>query len=271
MAERVVVSLTASATREPDLETAYRVLYAMALARRNGAVLVLVLDDRGQERAGVARELAWAGLEWDGASPGGDEGTSAVPGALPDLEERFRGRALSWFRERGILPQALLQCLGHAATATVPLERALPLPEVLDRLGRGELRSGPAPFTLEELERLDALHGRSLHDALIPPGRTDTNTAALLRQARDTVAGEGARSPAALAARLSEVALDADWSEAELLAVLGRAVSVGACHPAPPEGLCALGKATSIERLDAAIDVLGDPENPILGESRHPA
>lgn len=271
MAERVVVTLTASETREPDLETAYRALYAMALARRNGAVVVLVLDGRGEERTGVARELAWAGLEWEGAPPGLDERNGEVPRTLPDLEERFRGRALSWFRERGLLPQALLQCLGHAATATVPLERALPLSEVLDRLGRGELRSGPARFAEEDLERLDALHGRSLHDALIPPGRTDTNAAAVLRQARDAVAREGARSPAALAAWLSELALDAGWSEAELMAALGRAVSVGDCHPAPPEGLCALGRATSIERLDAAIDVLGDPENPILGENRHPA
>ena len=176
MAERVVVHLTASATREPDLETAYRALYAMALARRSGAGVALAPDDRCEVRAGVARELAWAGLEWAGEPPGSEERSGEVPRVLPDLEERFRGRALSWFRERGFLPQALLQCLGHAATAAVPLDRALPLSEVLDRLGRGGLRSGFAPFALDELERLDALHGRSLREALIPPGRTDTNT-----------------------------------------------------------------------------------------------
>ena len=45
-------------------------------------------------------------------------------------------------------------------------------------------------------------------------------------------------------------------------AISGKKVS-----PPIVESMAILGKAACIERIDAAIDVLGSPENPILGPS----
>ena len=53
MAERVVIYLTGSAARDPDLDTASRLLFAMALRRRDGVRILLVADDPGEDAAFV--------------------------------------------------------------------------------------------------------------------------------------------------------------------------------------------------------------------------
>ena len=50
-------------------------------------------------------------------------------------------------------------------------------------------------------------------------------------------------------------------------------VAVTGKRVTPPliESMCVLGRETCIQRIDAAIDVLGSPENPILGTRDAPA
>jgi len=105
-----------------------------------------------------------------------------------------------------------------------------------------------------------------LHDDLIPKKRTDTNTAALLRGARQVIARAEALEPTGLEAELRKLAEDATWKPRELFMALRTAVSGKSVTPPLIESLCVLGRAACIERIDAAIDVLGNPENPILGQ-----
>jgi glutamyl-tRNA synthetase len=103
------------------------------------------------------------------------------------------------------------------------------------------------------------------HDDLIPKNRTDTNTAAVLRLARQRIAGAAALEPAAIEADLRALAEEVEWKPRELFMSLRYAITGKAVSPPIVESMCVLGRASCIERIDAAIDVLGSPENPILG------
>ncbi len=103
------------------------------------------------------------------------------------------------------------------------------------------------------------------HDELIPKNKTDTNTAAMLRLAREIIAHSEELEPAVLEAKLRALAEEGGWKPRDLFLSLRWAVSAKAVTPPLIESMCLLGKASCIERIDAAIDVLGSPENPILG------
>jgi len=104
-------------------------------------------------------------------------------------------------------------------------------------------------------------------ETLIPKKRTDTNTAAVLRSAREIVAKSESLDPATLEAALRSLAEDCGWKPRELFTSLRWAVTGAKVSPPLLESICILGAAATIERIDAAIDVLGDPENPILGDT----
>ena len=105
------------------------------------------------------------------------------------------------------------------------------------------------------------------HDDLIPKKRTDTNTAAVLRAARQHIAHSETLDAEALERDLRRIAEEVDWKPRELFMSLRWAVSGQKVTPPLFESMCVLGRAACIERIDAAIDVLGNPENPILGET----
>jgi len=146
-----------------------------------------------------------------------------------------------------------------------------PLAAAADR----ELVLRIVPLMQERMKRLtefDAMtaffHADSVevpHDSLIPKKRTDTNTAAVLRMARDLVAQAETLAPEPLEVALRALADSSGWKPRELFTALRWAITGSKVSPPLLESMCILGRAASIERIDAAIDVLGDPENPILG------
>jgi glutamyl-tRNA synthetase len=104
------------------------------------------------------------------------------------------------------------------------------------------------------------------HDDLIPKNRTDTNTAAVLRMAREIIArNDGELEAEPLEARLRALAEESGWKPRELFMALRYAITGKKVSPPIVESMAVLGKAACIERIDAAIDILGSPENPILG------
>jgi len=106
------------------------------------------------------------------------------------------------------------------------------------------------------------------HDDLIPKKRTDTNTAAVLRLARQIIAGSGDPLEAErLEARLRALAAESGWKPRELFMSLRYAITGKKVSPPIVESMAVLGKPACIERIDAAIDTLANPENPILGPS----
>jgi glutamyl-tRNA synthetase len=106
------------------------------------------------------------------------------------------------------------------------------------------------------------------HDDLIPKKRTDTNTAAVLRLAREIIArGGDPLDPEPLEAELRGLAEESGWKPRELFMSLRYAITGKKVSPPIVESMAVLGKAACIERIDAAIDILGSPENPILGPS----
>ncbi|MHC4819504.1 MAG: hypothetical protein ACYTF8_15775 [Planctomycetota bacterium] len=106
------------------------------------------------------------------------------------------------------------------------------------------------------------------HDDLIPKNRTDTNTAAVLRLARQIIAqSDGALDAESLEAQLRALAEESGWKPRELFMALRYAMTGKKVSPPIVESMAVLGKAVCIERIDAAIDILGSPENPILGPS----
>jgi glutamyl-tRNA synthetase len=153
------------------------------------------------------------------------------------------------------------------------LRQASPLAEQADP----DLLLSIVPLVKERLKRLtefdekvDFMFAEKIdvpHDELIPKKRTDTNTAALLRQAREIIAHVDPLEPESLEQALRDLAQDADWKPRELFSSLRWAVSGKKVAPPLIESMCVLGRATCIERIDAAIDVLGSPENPILGQA----
>ncbi|MGH7162960.1 MAG: glutamate--tRNA ligase [Planctomycetota bacterium] len=131
------------------------------------------------------------------------------------------------------------------------------------------------PLVQERMKRLtefDELAGfffaddvKPPHDELIPAQRTDTNTAAVLRLARQVIARSRALEPKSLEEELRALAREVDWKPKELFMSLRVAVTGRTVTPPLIESMCVLGRPECIERIDAAIDVLGSPENPILG------
>jgi len=105
-------------------------------------------------------------------------------------------------------------------------------------------------------------------ESLIPKKRTDTNTAAVLRMAREIVAHTETLEPATLETAFRALAEDSGWKPRELFTALRWAITGRKVSPPLLESMCILGHAASIERIDAAIDVLGNPENPNLEEEQ---
>ncbi|MDH3590781.1 MAG: glutamate--tRNA ligase [Planctomycetota bacterium] len=103
------------------------------------------------------------------------------------------------------------------------------------------------------------------YDDLIPKKRTETNTAAVLRGVRQVVAKSETLALEPLEADLRALGDEVAWKPRELFMSIRFAISGKKVTPPIIESMCLLGQAECIERLDAAIDVLGDPENPILG------
>jgi len=134
------------------------------------------------------------------------------------------------------------------------------------------------PLVRERLKRLTdfdelcafffAENVKPSYDDLIPKNRTDTNTAAVLRLARQIIAqSDGALDAEALEAQLRALAEESGWKPRELFMALRYAMTGKKVSPPIVESMAVLGKAVCVERIDAAIDILGSPENPILGPS----
>lgn len=240
------------------------------------------------------------------------------------ISKRKNPTSITWYRENGFLPEALLNFLARMGFSLgedreeFSLEEFIAAfePEAINttspvfdltklewlngvyvrKLGRDELARrialvSPAaagadqeyvrsivPLVRERLKRLTDFDGfcafffadgvEPSHDDLIPKKRTDTNTAAILRLAREIVArGGDPLEPEPLEAELRALAEEAGWKPRELFMSLRYAITGEKVSPPIVESMAVLGKAACIERIDAAIDILGSPENPILGPS----
>ncbi|MEM8884996.1 MAG: glutamate--tRNA ligase [Planctomycetota bacterium] len=134
-----------------------------------------------------------------------------------------------------------------------------------------------APLTQERMKRLTEFDELTeffyvdrvsvSYDDLLPKKRTDTNTAAVLRQARQVIAESDTLDVEALEAALRAVAEESDWKARELFTALRWSITGKKISPPLIESMCILGKASCIERIDDAIDVLGNPANPIIPEA----
>jgi len=238
------------------------------------------------------------------------------------ISKRKNPTSITWYREQGFLPEAMLNFLGlmgfslgddrevfsveeftaafepEAIKTTGPvfdlqkLEwlngvyiRKLAPGDLADRLAavsaaaRGADRAlllRVVPLVQERMKRLsefDSLAGFFFekgmtppHDELIPKGKDDTNVAAVLRILRQAiVAMPDLPDPKALEERFRGVAQEVDWKPKDLFMALRVAITGRTVTPPLMESMCILGRPECIARLDAAIDVLGNPENPILG------
>jgi len=105
------------------------------------------------------------------------------------------------------------------------------------------------------------------YDDLVPKKRTDTNAAAVLRGVRQVIAawGDEPMRPEDLEARLRALGEDVGWKPRELFMSVRFAITGKKVTPPIVECMCLLGAPACIARLDEAIDVLGSPENPIVG------
>jgi len=237
------------------------------------------------------------------------------------ISKRRNPTSITWYRENGFLPEALLNFLARMGFSmgedveeftlsqfvdafepekinpTGPvfdlqkLEwlngvyiRKLSHEELADRLRESSplARAAPeemlldvVPLVQERLKRLtefdewcDFLFAESVtvpRGELIPKKRTDTNTAAMLRLAREWVRNTDSLEAGEMEAGLRRIAEEGDWKARELFGALRWAISGKQVTPPLIECMALLGKAVCMERIDAAIDVLGSPENPILG------
>jgi len=156
-------------------------------------------------------------------------------------------------------------------TLTDLIRAVNPLAAAADR----DLIKQIVPLMQERMKRLTEFDGMTgffhvdtvdvPHDSLIPKKRTDTNTAAVLRLAREIVAEAEPLETGTLEKALRALADECGWKARELFTSLRWAITGSKVSPPLLESMCILGRATSIERIDAAIDILGNPENPILG------
>ncbi len=249
------------------------------------------------------------------------------------ISKRKNHTSITWYRENGFLPEALLNFLGLmgwsmgedreefsldefiAAFEPADIKTSAPIfdlqklewlngvyirkcpPEDLGRriaavseLGRDAdpaLMTALAPLVSERMKRLtdfddmcafffvgdDEIGAR--YEDLVPKKRTDTNTAAVLRAAREIVAELGGgddetaaiMEPADLEQRLRALGAEVEWKPRELFMSIRYAITGKKVSPPIVECMCLLGAPACMARMDAAIDVLGNPENPILGQA----
>jgi len=237
------------------------------------------------------------------------------------ISKRKNPTSLTWYRENGFLPEALLNFLGLMGFGFGEDVEEFSLQEFIDAFEPERIKTSQPIFDIQKLEWLNGVYIRKLdddaltdrvrqlnpaagaadrdlvrqivpltkermkrltefdglagfffvervepdRDSLIPKKRTDTNTAAVLRMARQVVANSDALDVEKLEAELREVADDSGWKARELFTSLRWAITGRKVSPPLIESMCILGRAACIERIDAAIDVLGSPENPILG------
>jgi glutamyl-tRNA synthetase len=237
------------------------------------------------------------------------------------ISKRKNHTSLTWYRENGFLPEALLNFLALMGFGFGEDIEEFSLAEFIEAFEPEKIKTSQPIFDLQKLEWLNGVYIRKLdvdtltdrirqvnpgaaaadrdlvrrivpltrermkrltefdeltwfffvdavepdHDSLIPKKKTDTNTAAVLRLARQVVAGSEALDVAELEGKLRALAEDSGWKPRELFTSLRWAITGRKVSPPLIESMCILGKASCIERIDASIDVLGNPENPILG------
>jgi glutamyl-tRNA synthetase len=237
------------------------------------------------------------------------------------ISKRKNPVSITWYREQGFLPEALLNFLALMGFSLGDDREEFGIEEFVAAFEPEKIKTSAPVFDLAKLEWLNGVYIRKLgvealvgrlrearpmardadeallrgivpllqermkrlaefdelagfffadrvevpHDELIPAGRTDTNTAAMLRLARQVIATCDPLEKEPLEARLRALAEEGGWKPKELFQALRWAVSGKKVTPPLVESMCLLGRAACIERIDAAIDVLGDPENPILG------
>jgi len=239
------------------------------------------------------------------------------------ISKRKNHTSLTWYRENGFLPEAMLNFLGLMGFGFGEDVEEFSLDEFIEAFEPEKIKTSQPIFDLQKLEWLNGVYIRKLdvdaltdrvrelnprargaaralvrqivpltqermkrltefdelaafffaekvepdHDSLIPKKKTDTNTAAVLRIARQAIANSETLDVAQLEAALRAVADDSDWKARDLFTSLRWAITGAKVSPPLIESMCILGKASCIERIDAAIDVLGNPENPILGSA----
>ncbi len=243
------------------------------------------------------------------------------------ISKRKNHTSLTWYREQGFLPEALLNFLALMGFSIGDDREEFTLEEFIAAFDPRAIKTSGPVFDLAKLEWLNGVYIRKLlpadlaerlreasplardadptllaraaplvqermkrlaefdelagfffrrgvtpaHDDLIPKKKSDVNTAAILRMARQAVAALDTLEPAALEARLRALGDEVEWKVGDLLMALRVAVTGSKVTPPLIESMCLLGRETCIERIDAAIDVLGSPENPILGAGHDPA
>lgn len=156
------------------------------------------------------------------------------------------------------LTDAIRACNPLAGAADRDLVRRI-VPLTQERMKRLTEFDDLTSFFYGDMEALD-------RDTIIPKKKTDTNTAAVLRIARQEVAQSNDLATTPLEEALRKVAADSDWKPRELFTSLRWAITGRKVSPPLLESMEILGRAACIERIDAAIDVLGNPPNPITGE-----
>ncbi|MHC4937764.1 MAG: glutamate--tRNA ligase [Planctomycetota bacterium] len=235
------------------------------------------------------------------------------------ISKRKNPTSLTWYRENGFLPDALLNFLGLMGFGFGEDVEEFTLEQFIEAFEPEKIKTSQPIFDLQKLEWLNGVYIRKLdvdtltdrirelnpvaaaadrdlvrqiapltqermkrltefdeltgfffvdsvepeHDSLIPKKKTDTNTAAVLRQARQVIAHSDSLEVEELEAELRRVADESGWKARELFGSLRWAITARKVTPPLIESMCILGRASCIERIDAAIDVLGNPENPI--------
>jgi len=244
------------------------------------------------------------------------------------ISKRKNHTSLTWYRENGFLPEAMLNFLGLMGFGFGDDREEFDLAEFIEAFEPTRIKTSAPIFDLTKLEWLNGVYIRKADvdaltdriravnplaagadrdlirqivplmqermkrltefddmtaffhedsvevapESLVPKKRTDTNTAAVLRMAREVVVHIDTREPQSLEAQSLEAAYrtlaeEAGWKPRELFTALRWAITGRKVSPPLLESMCILGRAASIERIDAAIDVLGNPENPnIKGE-----
>ena len=234
------------------------------------------------------------------------------------ISKRKNPTSLSWYRENGFLPEAMLNFLGLMGFSIGDDQEEFTLAEFIEAFDPKRIKTSAPIFDLTKLEWLNGVYIRKLDldlltdrvrelnpaaaaadrdlirsivplmqermkrltefdemtsffhadtievaaENLIPKKRTDTNTAAVLRLAREIIAHADTIDPETLERDLRALADESGWKARELFTALRWATTGRKVTPPLLESLAILGRPAVIERIDAAIDVLGNPDNP---------